>query len=130
MRALKKKQPRRHADSPFTLPRRMQSLDNPAITLSPARPPFEKQNKGGGLVMLSPAKINHALQINSHSKGQGENKASAYGRSAPKALWLELINVKPGNFRVLIKILSRQEVNGKDLIRKKTQLWVSSYIHT
>lgn len=78
--------------------------------------------------MLSPAKINHALQINSHSKGQGENKASAHGRSTPKALWLDTINVKAGNFRVLIKILSRQEVNGKELIRKK-QRWILPYIH-
>lgn len=70
--------------------------------------------------MLSPAKINHALQINSHSKGQGENKVSVHGRSTPKALWFDSINVKAGNFRVLIKILSWQEVNGKELIKKKS----------
>lgn len=37
------------------------------------------------------------------------------------------INVKAGNFRVLIKILSGQEVNGKELIRKKTAM--GSAIH-
>lgn len=72
--------------------------------------------------MLSPAKINHALQINSHSKGQGENKVSVHGRSTPKALWFDSINVKAGNFRVLIKILSWQEVNGKELIKKKAAM--------